>query len=220
MKIENFEKFGKGKGTQENPILIEPSEILPRYLKIEKSTYYIHFKDCTFDSLIIKKCQNVKIFRSTFGTLHLEKSSNIKIQECKFNETLTLLKSQRIKLDDCNINHFNLLYSYSNQITNCKLNSSMNQFSRANTFKEIKFSENSEKYIGDLTKSTVIKKAYFYLIFVLITVTIPGTFRLLEIGLSEALWFLTIMCLLIMIGIIGFFLNYQKAKRYEPNKIL
>ncbi|MFX1594166.1 MAG: hypothetical protein ACFFCL_15860 [Promethearchaeota archaeon] len=60
---------GKGEGTQEDPFLIGPSELLPKHLRIKNAAYYVHFKNCDFETLILKKCSNMEYLISGFSSL-------------------------------------------------------------------------------------------------------------------------------------------------------
>jgi len=53
-----------------------------------------------------------------------------------------------------------------------------------------------------------------------ITATIYGTFRLWEFGLGQALGFLSIMSLMILLGLIAYLSSYLSMRKHEPNKFL
>lgn len=233
MKIEDYKKYGserfldieqissnKGDGTLENPILIETTSSLPKHLQIRESDLYIQIKDCVLNSLILKKCQNITISKCEFHDLKLEKSSTIEISDSKFNNALGLIKSQHIRIQDCNIKKLSLTLSHNNSISNCRIEDATNDFSRANTFKDLKFAEKSEKYLKELLKSTFSKKIHYLVFLSTITVTIYGTMRLWEFGLGHALGFLSIMSLGILIVLIGYLSSYLSMRKYEPNKLL
>ena len=77
-----------------------------------------------------------------------------------------------------------------------------------------------EKNIKELLKSSTTKRFHLYIFLGLLAVTLIGIIRLIEISLSESLWFLFIMCSLIVLDITMFFLNYRKSRKFEPNKML
>lgn len=252
MKIEDLQKLGSeriltleqlpnngGDGTVENPIVIQPSELLPKHLRIKESSLFVHFSQCSFNLLSLKKCQNIKLLDCellnelnlkncqnikiddcAFESLSLEKDLNIEIKNCKFHGSLALVKSQHLTIRDCNINLLRLTNSHNNSFSDCIVNSAINDFSRANLFERIKFTEKSDKYLKELLKSSTTRRVYLYAILMVITMAISGTLTLWRIDSVEALWFLSILILAIMVGVINYSLIYFKTKKYELNKIL
>ena len=86
---------GRGKGTQEDPFMIESSESIPKHLRIINSNSYVNFNKRNFDLLILKKCQNIKISNCNIQVLQLENCAKTKIENCQFHQILSVRKGNQ-----------------------------------------------------------------------------------------------------------------------------
>lgn len=230
MIIEDIEKTGperildyrqlsqsKGKGTLEDPYVIEPSERLPQHLQIRDSLYFVHFKNCNFNKLILKKCKNVKIIDCTSEVLQLDNCYNMQIRRSRFSTLLYMRKCFNNNIDGCSITLFDLIRSHENIIENCEISKAQNQYSSGNTFKNIQIPDKQKDHL--LKNKLTIKILLMVMSLVLIT-TISGVMRVWNKDLVAAIWGLTMMSFVLLTALIASIFLYREMRQYKPNKWL
>ena len=230
MKIENFKKLGKermltydqlssfsGENSSENPVLIKSSELLPKHLKISGSILHVHLNKCSFDSLILKRCKNIKILNCTPEILQLENCSNIEVEACKINTTLRVWKSSQVKISNCSVSHFNLIRSHENHIENCNFDEAFSDFSSGNIFKDIQI---PEEYWVYLMKNKFFKKFNLPIIAIVPLIFLSSTMNLWRRDSSASLWPLSLCIIFLLVALVSTSLLYREMRKYPPNKML
>ncbi len=120
----------KGNGTQNDPITISNVDGLPERFTLSSSILYINILNCTFDHVILEKCQNISIRDCSFNQLGLVISSNNRI----VNSSLSLL---------------HLAFSYYNHLEGCVISKSSNISSRENDFRDCNLTDKARKRIEE-----------------------------------------------------------------------
>jgi len=143
----------EGKGTEEEPIIIASSEGLAKEFRILQSNIYIRFKDCKFDIIWLRECQNIRFENISFKKLILEKNSNIKFFECDI-PFLSLSDSQDNYFERCTIESTYSVRSNVNVFRNCSFPEDMIKILKKGTFLPVL------KYIYLLT--LVLGSGFFY----------------------------------------------------------
>jgi len=75
-----IEQWG-GKGTSEEPFIIESDHSLPLRSIIKDSSFFIVVRNSTFISLTLNKCKNIRFERCIFEVLQLINCSDIIINQ-------------------------------------------------------------------------------------------------------------------------------------------
>ena len=131
-KKKEIELEFKGSGTEEDPIVIESSENLPRSIEIFESTYKIIMKDftnssggyddeitwvslffsenlsienCVMDNLYFHSSSHIKIKNLTCRNLILSECQECILEDCHIEETLAIVKSGDNKIKKCVIDY-------------------------------------------------------------------------------------------------------------------
>jgi len=230
MKIENLKELRKeriltynqlssfsGENSLENPILIESSGILPKHLKISGSILYVHLNKCSFDSLILKRCQNIKIVDSSCEILQLENCSNIEIDGCQIKTTLYVRKCSQVKISNCSVSRLDLIRSHENYIEKSNFDEAYNDFSSGNTFKNIQIPEKCNAY---LLKNKLPKKLLLIILPIVSLIMLSSSIRLWRRNRFASLWILTFLAICLLITSISNYYCYREMRKYPPNKIL
>ncbi|MFW9896474.1 MAG: hypothetical protein ACFFD7_11770 [Candidatus Thorarchaeota archaeon] len=224
MKILNFKNQGpegyylfstnKGKGTKEDPIIIEKQDIIPNQMKILNSNYYIHLKDCSFNLLYLDKCQRIKISNCIFDSIQLEKSAYLNISDSKVNELIFVRKCTNIQVDNTIISKLELIKSYDNTFNKGSIEEAVNTYSAGNVFSNIKL---HQKYVNFLLKSKVITKVFLMITPIIVLIILSGTIHFWNIEPELAFLGLVWMGIILLVVSTTNILNYRKMRKYGPN---
>ncbi|MFX1488508.1 MAG: hypothetical protein ACFFBI_05130 [Promethearchaeota archaeon] len=162
----------KGKGTEEDPVIIEPSEDLPKSFKIKNSNLFIIVRDCTLRALNFDSCKNVKLENCEFIQSTLVKCSNFRIINLTYTKKLKLNFSNDIIIEDCNIKRLDIYRSNSNVIRDCNISKLKHIRSDNNNFKANELPESQKKHIEKSRYSDLIDKLSlkYFIAFVVILV--------------------------------------------------
>ncbi len=122
------DQIWKGKGTENDPFIIENANILGQAFSIKKCSIYISFIECNFEHAQFDSCKNIVLKNCTFGKLVLKNSLKFEITNCFIsNLKLSLIKEiffcksviigvstkfkiKNIIFEDCQINNEFLNY--------------------------------------------------------------------------------------------------------------
>ncbi|MFW9818380.1 MAG: hypothetical protein ACFFE5_02125 [Candidatus Thorarchaeota archaeon] len=122
------DQIWKGKGTDDDPFIIENANILGQAFSIKKCSLYISFIDCNFDHAQFDSCKHISLMNCTFETLSLKNSMKFDINNCfisdlklsgtkviNFKKTIVLDVSKKFRIKkiifkDCQINNEFLNY--------------------------------------------------------------------------------------------------------------
>ncbi len=128
------DQIWKGKGTEDDPFIIENANILGQAFSIKKSSLYLSFIDCNFDHAQFNSCKNIILKNCTFETLLLKNSTKFDITNCfisdlklsltkeiSFYKTIIIKVSTQFKIkniifEDCQINNEFLNYILRRQL--------------------------------------------------------------------------------------------------------
>lgn len=81
----------KGKGTQNEPYVIENGENMILDLTARTGDIYIHISNLSFANLTLVNCQNILITNCTIYSLHLGGCKNVIIRDCSLMKVSQLL---------------------------------------------------------------------------------------------------------------------------------
>jgi len=89
----------KGSGTETDPVIIEPSEDLPKYqLLLEDYDIFITIQNCYLERIYLDSCQNVRIENCNVWSITIQNCSKVFMNESIIRRTLTLWESNHV---DC-----------------------------------------------------------------------------------------------------------------------
>lgn len=125
-----------GKGTTEDPYIIENKHPFPPQSIIKDTAIHINIKNCTFEILTLNRCKNIRFYACTFEVLELRKCSDILIGNCSFKVKLDLTRSRKVQTSDSLIPLLFLFLCYENHFKKCAISRVHNHFSRGNTFEQ------------------------------------------------------------------------------------
>ncbi len=132
--LENYQ----GKGTEDDPILIQSQKFQSDTVEIRNSSLSIVFSNCEFDRAFYVKCKNLTIQNCRFNECNLGKCSDIKIKDCVVNRLLGLYQCHDMLIRECTIQEFRLSYSHKNVIKLCNINQISHTVSGGNLFERNK----------------------------------------------------------------------------------
>ncbi len=211
-----------GKGTSEDPFIIESSHSFPHQTLLKDSALFILVKNCTFKYLALKRCKHVRFEGCVFAVLQLLKCSEIIITNCTFKMRLDLITSHDSYIRDSLIPFLRFGKSYKNHFKACTITQIANHFSRANIFEDINtpmqdfnniMSETPYKYylrhIGFIGGGVISLISAFSLSFnsysdLIYWSLIPGLF---------------VMAFVFFVSATAIFYDYKKMARYPDNQI-
>ena len=227
--LSNVNLYGKGKGTEFDPIIIKPHKELPKDLNISFLTSYILITDLNSNTqrISMSLCDNVTIKNCKFQEIELCNCKNIIFEHVKFTNKLSLSRCEKLTIIDCEIPIMKFRYCLKNEFKNCQINKIIKIFdSRENKFignsipsKEIK-KLNKKNYvkrstvIGILTMSIISIVAFLYM-----------KFRF-QIKFNDPLILLWVIYLGLFLAIISNILRIdiraskRRRLKYSPNFII
>jgi len=136
-KNELLEKY-QGKGTEDDPILIQSQKFQTDTIEIQNSSLFIVVSNCEFDRAFYVKCKNITIEKCTFNECNFGKCSEIRIKNSLVNRLLGLFHYRDMLLKECTIQKFKLSYSHKNRIESCNIDQISYKVSRENLFEKNK----------------------------------------------------------------------------------
>lgn len=210
-----------GNGTSENPFIIESTHSLSDKSVIKNTSLYILIKNCTFKSLILKKCKNLKFEGCTFEVLALSKCSRITLDNCSFKTNLELRYSHNLYIQDSHIPFLIFSMCYENRFKTCTINRIYNHFSRANIFENIDTPEDF---------NTIMKiglRKYYISSLGFIAAGVISLFLAIMIYFNSysdsIIWSLIgglfLMAFITFVGAIALYLDYRKMQHHQDNQI-
>ena len=136
-KNELLEKY-QGKGTEDDPILIQSQKYQFDPVEIRNSSLFIILRNCEIDKAFYVKCKNLFIEKCTFNKCNFGKCSNIIIKNCVVNQLLGLHQCHDMQIKQCTIQKLKLSYCHKNMIELCNINQISYNMSRDNIFEKNK----------------------------------------------------------------------------------
>ncbi|MFX1478257.1 MAG: hypothetical protein ACFFCI_09000 [Promethearchaeota archaeon] len=157
-KNNTIELDCKGKGTKDDPFIIDGSVALPNSVEINESDAFIYLINCRISKLGITISKNITIKNSYIEQVWLSSCRDVRILNC-LNRTIGLEMSQNCVLDGCKIERgFSSWCSSYNVIKNCTIKKiwEYNIFGRCkdNVFENNKI---PEKYLAKLKRESMKK---------------------------------------------------------------
>ena len=192
-----------GKGTKDEPFIINSLKGLSNQIWIKKSEVFIYLKNCNFNYIWLIKAQNITIENCT-GDIYLHHCNNIEIK-------------------DNNIPTFKLNYSFNNKISNCSIDYVGNHFSRGNQFINNKI---PLQFIRGIVKGTY-KKLYtsMYILLPIVLFLVLAYLLTSDFVRESPPLMYSLVFGIIMLGIVEFsiflshYRNIHKLKKYPLNLI-
>ncbi|MBA7535403.1 hypothetical protein ES705_27656 [subsurface metagenome] len=124
----------KGTGTKEDPVIIEPSEDLPRVIYLRNYNVHIHIRNLKKRFISLSFCSNIILKDCQLKYCDVLNCSNIKIDALSIGKLIRLNSSRDIQIKDSNIGKIKLDQSNSNTIRNCTIKKIINIMSSDNLF--------------------------------------------------------------------------------------
>ena len=131
----------KGRGTRDDPIIIEPAENIPQSFDIRDLDLFINIRNCELQALSIDSCQNIKLENCIFKIILLKNCLGIDLKSIRLTKYLKLGDCLRIKIEDCIIKNLSIYHYNFNVIKNCVINKIKEVRSKENVFESIKIPE-------------------------------------------------------------------------------
>ena len=124
----------KGTGTKEDPVIIKPSEDLPRVFYLRNYNIHIHIKNLKKRFISLSFCSNIILKDCQLKYCDILNCSNIKIEALSIGKLIRLNSSRDIHIKDSNIGKIKLNQSNSNTIRNCTIKNITNIMGSDNIF--------------------------------------------------------------------------------------
>jgi len=113
-----FEIECKGEGTKENPLIIEPSDKIPKNFMVRGYKSNLVLKGFKSRYILVEDCQNTFIEDTELNRLRMERCSNIVIRNFTCFSKLTLYRCEDVTIESSFIARLKLFKSSDNSITN------------------------------------------------------------------------------------------------------
>ncbi len=111
----------KGSGTEEDPLIIEPSESLPDSFHIIRSHLFVIVKNCKRDFISLNSCTNITITKCNFKNCVIKNCNDINIKDTSISNNLKIYDCMDIKIEDSIIKNLKCKRSNSTNIRNCTI---------------------------------------------------------------------------------------------------
>jgi len=113
-----IENRWKGRGTKDEPYMVESTEGFDNEIRIKKPKLYLNIKNLDFQYVMFENCHSFILEKCNFKTLVLSSCKNFEIKGCTVGD-LSMEDSNRNHLKNCTIKNINTFF-----------------FSRKNTFED------------------------------------------------------------------------------------
>lgn len=217
-KEQNWE----GKGTKDDPYLVNSGSIFPNVFSINNSDIWICFKKCNFNAVLLKNCKNVSFQDCTFEELGMRKCSYYVITDSTFKRTLAMSFCNEIKLDNTKMSILYLSLCFNNFFNNCSIYKIINISSRGNVFKN---NEIPDEYIDTIKESSIknLSSILFYIglaVISLCLIQFTNPFVIKSLFLTIILT-LGLICFSLtwLFAIIHYRIKVNNIKKYPSNQI-
>ena len=211
-----------GNGTSENPFIIESTHSLSDQSIIKSSSLHILIKNCTFKTILFKKCENLKFEGCSFEHVALSKCSRIILGNCSFKETLELRYSHNLCIQDSHIPFLIFTACYENRFKTCTITKIFNYFSRANIFENVDAPEDFNTLLGGSMKKYY--KRWLALIASGILSLILAIVIYIDDYSDSIIWSLIVglffMAFILFIVPIALYLDYRTMRHYPDNQFI
>jgi len=108
----------KGDGTEENPIILEPSKKIPRDFSLQGTKYYLILRGFVSRYIFLEQCQNIVIEGTELNRLRMVKCSKIVIKNLTCYHRLTLFRCEDVTVENSFIGRLRLFQSSDTSIVN------------------------------------------------------------------------------------------------------
>lgn len=106
----------KGEGTKENPIIIEPSDKIPKKFIVRVSKYHLVLKGFTSRYIFLEQCKNIVIEDTELNCLRMIHCSNIIIKNLTCFSRLALFRCEDVTIENSFIGRLRLFNSSDSSI--------------------------------------------------------------------------------------------------------
>ncbi|MFX0104364.1 MAG: hypothetical protein ACFE75_02595 [Candidatus Hodarchaeota archaeon] len=141
-----------GEGSEESPIIIKPSSIIPKDFIVRGYKYHIVLRGFDSRYILVERCQNLLIEDTELNRLRMERCSNVAIKNFTCLSRLTLYRCKNVLIEKSFIARLRLFKSSRNRIVD-------NFIIR---MKEVD-SKNNQLELNDI-KKVQISKSFNYLL--------------------------------------------------------
>jgi hypothetical protein len=195
-----------GSGTNDDPLIIEPSEFLPKVIYLRHNNLFIHLRNLEKRYISLYSCQNITLTNCRLKYLDVFHCDKIILKNLSINKLFRLSSSKDVLIEDSNIEKFILKRSTSNIIRNSSFRQIKKYRSQGNTIESILISgdqvnEVKERTVVDFISKWNVKYLLYlivlYIAFFVIVPTIGG----FQISYIFHIFFVSI-CILIFILIL------------------
>ena len=108
----------KGEGTKENPLIIEPSDKIPKNFIVRGYKYNLVLKGFKLRYILVENCQNITIEDTELTRLRMDHCSKIAIRNFTCFSRLTLYRCEDVTIETSFIAQLRLFKASDNSITN------------------------------------------------------------------------------------------------------
>lgn len=210
-----------GNGTSKSPFIIESTHSLSDQSLIKNTSLHFLINNCTFKSLTLNRCKNLKFEGCTFEVLGLNKCSGITLDNCSFKTTLELRFSHNLHIQGSHIPFLIFSMSYENHFKTCTINKIYNHFSRANIFEVIDTPEDLNTIMRIGPKMYYIK--YLGFIAAAVLSLILGIIIYFSSYSDLIIWSLVgglfLMAFITFVVATALYLDYKKMQHHPDNQI-
>lgn len=206
----------KGEGTKADPVIIEPSELIPNDFYVRNSDLFTHIKNFNNFAISLSSCQNVTVKNCQTKYLSIVNCSDISIDNLSVLKKFKLWSSQNVLMEDSNINKLKLYHANYNLAKNCTINRIMQKESKENTFESIRTQNNQSvklttSHFTNILNKLKLKPLIFLIFLTIITIIILVT--LLKLIISPYIIVITFFILIFIYYFPEFLAKKIKKRR-------
>ncbi|MFX1429159.1 MAG: hypothetical protein ACFFCY_03215 [Promethearchaeota archaeon] len=118
-KIIDLESTGVG--TESDPFIIENVRNLLNFFEIHDFKQFIIFRNCKFQSIIFRKCQNIHFDSCSMDSITLEDCTQFLFTNIIVNEFLTFLHTTNVKIEESTIKKLKNYKSNEIKVRDCDI---------------------------------------------------------------------------------------------------
>ncbi len=170
---EKYELECDGNGTEKDPVVIKPSDELPKSFKIIKNKLFILIKGCNDYSFDILDSENITIDDCEVKSSLIHNCKDLIVQNFTVNKKLKIHYCNNIKIEGCRIKKLELGKSNHNKIVNNQINNIRTIESEDNV---LEANEISPNYSEQLKKDRFVPVIFgiITLLFIILVIIQPS----------------------------------------------
>lgn len=117
----SIENRWKGKGTKDEPYIVESTEGFDKEIRIKKPKLFLYIKNLDLQHIMLENCDGFIVEKCNFKTLVLSSCKNFKITGCSVDD-FSMDNSNRNYIKNCTITNIsNFIFSRKNIFEDCTI---------------------------------------------------------------------------------------------------